>query len=782
MWKTALLLLSCVFGAGSAFGQGVIRQNGPVTAGHLPMFIGNGLVMDAGGSAGAGLQPANKQNAGSLPTGLGVVNSGLGFCDYSGYSSAPYSQGCWGFDASGNFQIKIDRIGGGTVPGFNVVFNGASYGFPGTGNGNIVGPISTTINDFMVWANTGGTLAKDGAGAAIVHTGSLALPTIAGTTVAARKNAVCIDVSTGAVLQSNSPYCGDLTATNNAALVALPAATNPFISRQGFYTAGDGGAAIYRGTNAACTTADNGAQVTGSDGKCFIVDLSNQVPTPKLWGAKGDGATDDTTAVQAAMNYGGTINLGPNIYAVSGLVCNSPIKIVGDEGNESGVTTYTGFSGFRPTSVNQVTLTLNVGCTGSIFKDVFIDSGASGTNTSGGAIRMVPQAITYKISNITLSGISINAPCIGMDINGNSINVERTFITQVQGAGCGAMRIGHNTINSLTTDVRIHNATLQANQSAPSDFGLKVEDSGGLDLDNVLALYSKIGTYIFPGASQAVIWTFASSSVFGDTTLNEPLKIDTGDATAQVNGFFVTNSWASGFGATAGSAGILIANSGGVTPINQKFNGFQFNAMHVLSTSGNSVTVNDGYNVQFNGSQLCGAGDDGAHPNAVGIELGVNVGNFMFNGSIIGNNCNGAVLGANKYQIKLDGGNSGLMITGNKLYGWATAAISGSPVQTSTVNASVIRDNLGVDDQNPVITAAGTIDPTTFTNVVVSGVTPITIINGCIEGRRIIIRPTAGPVQFNTGGNIAASFTAPDNIPVTATCYGSPGGSWYIGG
>ena len=143
--------------ATSAFAQGAVHQQGPFTAGHLPMIIGNGAIMDAGGSPGPGLAPINNVNAGTLPTGLGIVNSGLGYCGFTGYASAAYGSECWGFDGAGNGLIDFENPG----KTFNIKINGTTYPFPGPGTGDVLGPNSATADNLMASNGTTGKLLED---------------------------------------------------------------------------------------------------------------------------------------------------------------------------------------------------------------------------------------------------------------------------------------------------------------------------------------------------------------------------------------------------------------------------------------------------------------------------------------------------------------------------------------------------------------------------------------------------------------------------------------------
>jgi hypothetical protein len=489
-------------------------------------------------------------------------------------------------------------------------------------------------------------------------------------------------------------------------------------------------------------------------------------------GCVGNGIANDTACIQAAINSG-VVNLGKYVYAIgpTGLQCNNPTSITGTQGNQSA--NYGTFSGFRPIQPNTTILTLNNGCTGSILSRFSVDMGAAGTNTTGVAIAM-PAAV----NNITIQDVAINAPCIGIDLNGNTIKLDRVQITQVSGSGCGGIRVGNATQGAITADTRITNSTIQSVQvgsgKTPGSWGMLIKDSGGLFAETNDILFFDVGTWIFPGVNQAVVFSFFSNTIFGDTTVNSPLVIDTAAASAIVKSFRAVNSWAAAFTSTTAAPGIMIRNSSN----SAVFSGFQFVGQRIVSVPGNGVSLMAGTDFSFDSSTICGVGLN-TSADFVGIELAANLSGLAIRNSKISYLCEGSTPGRNAYQVKLNTNNSNIIIQGNNFYGWRFGAISGTPVQGGVTGSNIITNNLGVDDQTPSLIAAATVSPGTYPIINVSGSSTITTIDGCWAGRSLLIRPATN-LTFSTGGNIAAPYAATANVPVIATCVGTSPPYWFL--
>jgi hypothetical protein len=111
---------------------------------------------------------------------------------------------------------------------------------------------------------------------------------------------------------------------SNSALKALAAGAYTTVYRAGFYLPGDGGGAFYTWSSSACSlnagAGDNGLQVAPNTGTgCWIANF-NGVSTliSTVWGTKGDGATNDSTAAQNALTASGLLGGLPVFFPPTG--------------------------------------------------------------------------------------------------------------------------------------------------------------------------------------------------------------------------------------------------------------------------------------------------------------------------------------------------------------------------------------------------------------------------------------------------------------------------------
>lgn len=116
---------------------------------------------------------------------------------------------------------------------------------------------------------------------------------------------------------------GIYVVSSMADLLALkPAETKAIVMMKGYYTSGDGGGGTFY-YDATARDQDNGATVIRSESAKgrFVRDCEENYVNVKWFGAKGDGSTDDTAAIQAAIDSlpggGGTVALPGGTYNIS---------------------------------------------------------------------------------------------------------------------------------------------------------------------------------------------------------------------------------------------------------------------------------------------------------------------------------------------------------------------------------------------------------------------------------------------------------------------------------
>jgi hypothetical protein len=219
-----------------------------------------------------------------------------------------------------------------------------------------------------------------------------------------------------AVSQGNVPIYG--TAVGLSAL-EIPEGIN-VIRTNGYYAAGGKGGAKYRLMDVGEPT-ETGELTSNSGTKRWALS-KDQVFTPFMFGAIGDGIEDDTIPVQAAVNRKGKIVIG-NHFTTVGIKVGSKTHIYGDGSDNCGI--------HLSVAVNDVPLYTN----GELFYsnislyDFVVDGGYENVDP----IQSYHGILMSDVDTLTIRGIHIKSTkefaalirrCTRAIITGNRVNVS----------------------------------------------------------------------------------------------------------------------------------------------------------------------------------------------------------------------------------------------------------------------------------------------------------------------------------------------------------------------
>ena len=143
-------LVTLLFGTGAFAQSNSVEQSGPITPGHVVCWTVNGVVQDCGPSTNGYANTFGLTSSGGIP-----------FCiQDTKVHTGPYRQFCIGMSSNGA-SIYLNPFGGAASQNLTFVINGVTYNFPGPGNGDVSGPVTSIDGGLVCWNGTNGTLLKD---------------------------------------------------------------------------------------------------------------------------------------------------------------------------------------------------------------------------------------------------------------------------------------------------------------------------------------------------------------------------------------------------------------------------------------------------------------------------------------------------------------------------------------------------------------------------------------------------------------------------------------------
>ncbi len=552
------------------------------------------------------------------------------------------------------------------------------------------------------------------------------------------------------------------------ALETMGTTVSPVL-RESYTAAGDGGGAIYHYDPARCAAADNGLQVQSvvSPG-CWIADFKLTQPTPKVWGCVGDGVHDDTSCLQYAFNAMGhaTLYNGRYSYCIKGpgITVSYPITYVGAGIDPTaGLTPVTNFGLLQcEPNVNAITVKANA----TTFRDLVVTANKGGANTAGATF-----TVNGTANSVAFENVKVDAPCIGFDVSGNTITLERVSGINLSGTGCYGVRVGHETDRAGTEEVRIMNSNFAAIPAKPPSAGMRIEDVGGLTISNTDSVGT--GTVFCPGErtvrghdgkyttyGQEVDWAAVVKTEFGDTLHGPALAIDTCSKLGVMKGAMFDTVWAS---TSLDDHGVSIRNTAGGLLKGIHFVGLRSYQNHSSAMFVGTSNVSD---LTIDASAFCGNGRAGSNTFST-IFVAAGVRNFALRNSRISDQCDSfSPPVSTNTALELAGNdtdqpgniNDNLVIVGNDFSGNVAPAIKGTP---SNYAANItVANNAGVDGVATPIASASTITVGYNPVYALTGSTDIQSIQGHPSNWMVTLIPTDAPITFLAGGGICHAFTA----------------------
>lgn len=390
---------------------------------------------------------------------------------------------------------------------------------------------------------------------------------------------------------------------------------------------------------------------TGSNTARSLASRFGEVENVKDFGAVGNGVADDTAAIQAALNAGGTVTLPPGVFKITSAlnVAVPGTRIVG--------------AGVNATQIYQHTLSarlFNITAANCIIENVTLDY--NGTPTSGATAIFTVGAETY------LRSFKINRAWEGVRFAAGSINSKANMFEVYNCASSGVYFIGVGgcNISGFRVDaVTTSNAASGCIRMADFVEGVTVAD--GETLNGVYSLLTSASSY---GAGTRPAYNRFSSVYFDGAA--QGVYVD------QAVEFTFTGCWFSGGRTGGGFDGVALGTTDSVAFIGCTFANCGRHGARVLAASNRA---------SFTGCKALGNSVTAGAGVANGIHIDANTNNF----SIVGCTATNALfVGSQSYGIRVETGTSNIYtITGNVVTGNATGGIlDGGTGVTKTIAAN----------------------------------------------------------------------------------------------
>ena len=565
-----------------------------------------------------------------------------------------------------------------------------------------------------------------------------------------------LDVSGNtSVFTSSQPDFSDLSGTisapfvinaqvsvnTNAQLAALSYSYAPVVVRLGYTTAGDAPPVLYTRSNSACSlnagAGDGGSQVPTSDGKCWLGTFPTNKIDVRQFGASNTVASDATSAIQAAINYAGTlassgtytgavVHLPAGEYLISSTltISNNNVTI---EGDGKGITIIARNAAFADTirannngqieniSVRHLTLyhdtSLGNAMTGAHVNFIGVARGTvDDVNTINGLIGIELQGgvyLTVKNTHIQGTYVSGSTPKNGLSglwiTAAPSLNVSGGAVllpaivniteTQINASSADAgWQYGH--LINAAEEVHFSNSTFNGSYYAQ---GYIQQTASNYDI-----LEITYANCFFDGGSTPSVGPWFGLWVDGSA----------GNGSAVISRITIDGTSFNGEGLTPNGGsfgnGIYVdgTNRGGAYP--QAVGSLQMNGGRIQGWYSHGADVEGGTNLSFNGVHVYS--NNTSVSGKYGIKFGATASKFSVMNSMIGGIF--GITDSQAYGIGITNGAADFMISGNDLSSNTIGALADSSAATN----KRITNNLGFNGNRAAVSPSIPATTVDFTN------------------------------------------------------------------
>lgn len=415
----------------------------------------------------------------------------------------------------------------------------------------------------------------------------------------------------------------------------------------GYYANADGGEGMFVLLPSDTTSADNGGTIiVDTLGRRWSRETQGFPFSVKWFGAKGDGSTDDTTAIQACFTAAQTkaraayFPGSTTTYRVSAaLTISAPLEVFGD---------------YQNSQIESSSPTANIINISSSLVHLHDLTMTASVTRSGGSYVSILAGGQTKITRMYFLN-HFNAVTVGAGFSA---------IFDLSDCSFGECQSHGNGITILAgDDISIRHTVMNSSHSPQPDSGINIVNSGDVVLEDLNIIQHDRDLLINPGAGQEVDSVYATDCFF-DTSSSYGLLVQPNGGSAQRCRFI--GCWFS----SHGSSGVLCTGSTG------NLLGMEFIDCHAFANGGDGFTFNYGSGFTMIGCQAAGNSGAGA-TFGPGISKFTLVGNTLGPSGGFGGNLDGIFIGA--------GGGDQFIIADNRLQGNASSSLLNGASGTNVI-------------------------------------------------------------------------------------------------